>query len=435
MKKIIYHLNLVLILIIFSTSTIFSQESSLKSEETNQYRKKSDSLIQVQKENSDLAIQLKNEKVDSVIQLKNTVMENRKYLADSEKLQNKNELDSAIAERVKEMNGIKEQSQTQISNKKQVVESVMEQKRNMFNLKLSELDSLITQYKTMKEDSSKHDESALSTMKSSIEQKREKVDSMYNDNVASCNKYQKEIDSLCSKEKEDVESLLKKKQEKIDSLLGVNSQVKFKITEKYANMDTAKNANKKLLSDVVEEIILKDSNKICVKFNADLSEPKNIKTLFQIKLQDSSNTLKSMNISASIEISDVIWSAEKSDVIQFIIDTQIESAEEIELDFAGEVITSGEEILIQEISTMVKNNSLNKEILVYPNPATNYITINNLTEMNTILIYNITGTIVRNITGSDLTTTISLNGLNSGIYFIRIYENSSQIYMNKFIKK
>jgi hypothetical protein len=83
------------------------------------------------------------------------------------------------------------------------------------------------------------------------------------------------------------------------------------------------------------------------------------------------------------------------------------------------------------------NNSEEKlsDIKIYPNPAHDYLIINNIQNLQRIDIQNITGTPVwsSNFSGEE-TVTITVSGFAEGLYIIRI-RTSDKIITRKFIRK
>ncbi len=82
------------------------------------------------------------------------------------------------------------------------------------------------------------------------------------------------------------------------------------------------------------------------------------------------------------------------------------------------------------------NTTKNSNILIYPTPATNKITViaeknNNL--QYSIEIYDVFGKLVKQTNTSQ--TTIEVSEYKTGIYFIKIISNNKTIYTTKFIKQ
>ncbi len=88
-------------------------------------------------------------------------------------------------------------------------------------------------------------------------------------------------------------------------------------------------------------------------------------------------------------------------------------------------------------STGIDDNTLS-EISVYPNPATDHITVN-ITNSNsgisTFQIHNLLGEVVYSVSKEFTeTTSININYLEPGLYFIKI-ENNGSVFSKKIIKK
>jgi hypothetical protein len=76
-----------------------------------------------------------------------------------------------------------------------------------------------------------------------------------------------------------------------------------------------------------------------------------------------------------------------------------------------------------------------KEILIYPNPATDVITIEmGNTEPATIEILDITGKVVLIRNNQAQHATIDINNLPNGIYLVRV-RSASQMAVQKIIKQ
>jgi hypothetical protein len=86
----------------------------------------------------------------------------------------------------------------------------------------------------------------------------------------------------------------------------------------------------------------------------------------------------------------------------------------------------------------VKNavSDQNNELLVYPNPVTNYLTLANTDNIISIAVSNIIGEIIslKKIQDDNITI-INCSGLAPGIYLLNITDNSGISHATKFIKK
>jgi hypothetical protein len=106
----------------------------------------------------------------------------------------------------------------------------------------------------------------------------------------------------------------------------------------------------------------------------------------------------------------------------------------ITLASCGGTLTSGNSILTGDIQdTTLSNNefSINKGIVVYPNPTSNFLTIISSSAITEITVWNVQG---QKVLGFDNVTSIDVSGLQAGMYITRIQtENGLQI--SNFIKK
>lgn len=86
-------------------------------------------------------------------------------------------------------------------------------------------------------------------------------------------------------------------------------------------------------------------------------------------------------------------------------------------------------------TSLVENITDEKEIIVYPNPASDFITIINSENkiLSTIFIKDVCGKIVLRKNSSGIKTIIDLRKLNSGIYFV-VVETENKNYVKKLIK-
>ena len=77
-------------------------------------------------------------------------------------------------------------------------------------------------------------------------------------------------------------------------------------------------------------------------------------------------------------------------------------------------------------------NNIENNISIYPNPTTNFITIN-AENITSVKIINITGKIISSYEVTDNSTTIDLSNIEKGIYFVKINTENST-YTKKIIK-
>ena len=74
--------------------------------------------------------------------------------------------------------------------------------------------------------------------------------------------------------------------------------------------------------------------------------------------------------------------------------------------------------------------------VIYPNPATTQLTIENGNEISRVTIYGIDGRIMNSVLNvNSKTTTLNINELNSGLYIIQIVSVNNDVISKTFIKK
>ncbi len=75
------------------------------------------------------------------------------------------------------------------------------------------------------------------------------------------------------------------------------------------------------------------------------------------------------------------------------------------------------------------------QLMIYPNPASDFIYISGIENKSTVMIYNVSGEKLLNIkSNSGDVTKVNINSLESGIYFYTI-NSANQLYSGKIIKK
>lgn len=93
---------------------------------------------------------------------------------------------------------------------------------------------------------------------------------------------------------------------------------------------------------------------------------------------------------------------------------------------------------ISVVSSIEEAIGINLEIVVYPNPATDYLIlkINNVTGIKyEASLYSINGMLLKNKKIIDNETQVSMQDLVPGIYFLRVTDNEKEIKVFKIIKK
>ncbi len=109
-------------------------------------------------------------------------------------------------------------------------------------------------------------------------------------------------------------------------------------------------------------------------------------------------------------------------------------------DMAGELYigasSTGEIFRIVDTNLSVDENNL-KTIKIFPNPATNYLTIDALettTTLSEIIIYDVQGKRIKTISNIDnQKINVSVSNINSGLYFMEIRDTNKNITTKKLI--
>ena len=70
---------------------------------------------------------------------------------------------------------------------------------------------------------------------------------------------------------------------------------------------------------------------------------------------------------------------------------------------------------------------------VYPNPFVDYVTVSNASELSKVVVSNIAGQIVKEVVNPE--STIQLNELRSGVYFISLYQDGAVLKTVKLLKR
>jgi hypothetical protein len=71
---------------------------------------------------------------------------------------------------------------------------------------------------------------------------------------------------------------------------------------------------------------------------------------------------------------------------------------------------------------------------IYPNPANTVLNIENMENASKVEIFNVVGSVVKTIEVGSQNATIDVSGLNKGIYFVSVY-NETGVQTTKFIKE
>lgn len=93
---------------------------------------------------------------------------------------------------------------------------------------------------------------------------------------------------------------------------------------------------------------------------------------------------------------------------------------------------------ISVVSGIAEAEEINLEVLAYPNPATDFVTlkINDVDEVQYMaFMYNINGRLIKNIEITDYETQIAMHDLVPSIYFLKVIKNEKEVKVFKIIKK
>jgi len=92
------------------------------------------------------------------------------------------------------------------------------------------------------------------------------------------------------------------------------------------------------------------------------------------------------------------------------------------------------DMLTFSLSTPVNEISRN-EISVYPNPATDHITLSGIDSPGIVTIYSVTGALIKSVplNGNITTQTISIESLEAGVYFVN-FQNNNETIVKKILK-
>lgn len=85
-------------------------------------------------------------------------------------------------------------------------------------------------------------------------------------------------------------------------------------------------------------------------------------------------------------------------------------------------------------TTSVNDEPVMKTVSVFPNPASNYITIGSLSELSTIKIYDANGTLVRSVETNGISEAkINVNDFAAGTYYPVIISNGKSVQGSAFV--
>ncbi len=116
--------------------------------------------------------------------------------------------------------------------------------------------------------------------------------------------------------------------------------------------------------------------------------------------------------------------------------SELNSTNEPILVFAGTSGSFGNNLYFDKQSSVLSNTEFDlSSILVYPNPATDYLVISSPQKtIDQIMVYNYLGQLVLETQPNTMETQIELNGLNSGLYLVQI-SAEGKLETQKVIKR
>ena len=77
-----------------------------------------------------------------------------------------------------------------------------------------------------------------------------------------------------------------------------------------------------------------------------------------------------------------------------------------------------------------------KDLYIYPNPSQDVVYIEHIRPVSEVTVYNLMGQVVgRFETGHAKNYVLDLSGLWGGMYYIRVTDEESNIYVQKVIKE
>ena len=83
---------------------------------------------------------------------------------------------------------------------------------------------------------------------------------------------------------------------------------------------------------------------------------------------------------------------------------------------------------VEYVTSIEEIEYFNKEVKIYPNPATSILNISllDVASQYSIQIYNVQGEIVKVVEPNEITTEIDVSNFFSGLYFMRVESNEGR---------
>ncbi len=99
-------------------------------------------------------------------------------------------------------------------------------------------------------------------------------------------------------------------------------------------------------------------------------------------------------------------------------------------------INVDEDVVIMPRNITTSTDVINAtQITIFPNPSTSYLELRSKEDIRKIEIYSIDGIVVKNITTMSPNMEIDTSLLNSGLYFMRVYDDAGGVHIFRFIKR
>jgi DNA-binding ferritin-like protein len=434
MKTLNYIITVLFALIIINVNNLFAQNWNyqFQSQLANKYKNKYDSLNNEFTKMCQNSIELRNRENDSLIQKVNNRIEKHLYLADSIVKKVQTRMQETLQTCEQNLTQVRTQISEKVNFQNQLGDSLTNKIMNEYQKELKNLDSLKLKYEYMLANGSP--ENALNQIMEKINTKCKSLDSMLMIKTKLNLKYIAELDTVLINEQNQIKEALSLNLHKVDSIIGIKSQFKLTVKEKFSNsnIDTVKNKYQKVLSDVIDETIVVE-NKLMIKFKFKLQDPRTYKHLFRIEVL----TLLKSTATNSVEISAIEWSADKADVMSIITSTTIENPEEIALYYDGAVETTSEDkIVLKESSdlTSISKYNENNNVNIFPNPCSSYFMINNIDNIASVSIINLNGLILKQF-NNNFNKEFDISELRNGLYIININYKQGNNYITTILKK
>jgi len=75
------------------------------------------------------------------------------------------------------------------------------------------------------------------------------------------------------------------------------------------------------------------------------------------------------------------------------------------------------------------------KIAIYPNPATDYIQINNVKNLKEVHIFNVVGNEVKTFNSAKAGQKLNISNISSGMYLVQLIDSNNKIIATKRLSK